>query len=148
MMLVAFASNPVRFSVSMLPKGKTVTAEHMVKRFNSLKQNKITFKELTLQMDNARLHAAGRTMAYLTNNGVNRLSQSPYSPDLNLCDRWLFTRLQEHCRKVQYLSGDEALDDVQRFLRGLPETTILREVEKLVEHCRAIINEAGGYVTS
>ena len=26
------------------------------------------------------------------------VSKSPYSPDLNLCDRFLLTRLQEHCR--------------------------------------------------
>ena len=55
MLLVAFTCSPARFSVTALPKGETVTAEYMVeflqatnKRFSSLKKDKITFKELTV----------------------------------------------------------------------------------------------------
>ena len=66
---------------------------------------------------------------------------------MNLCDRFLFTRLQEHCRKVNYLDGEELYADVQRFLRSLSEEQLVRELNKLKEHCHAVISQAGAYVT-
>ena len=72
MFLVAFTTSPARFSVTALPKGVTVTADYMVEflkatgnRFNNLKSHKIRFKDLLLQMDNARPHSAARTQTYL-----------------------------------------------------------------------------------
>ena len=105
MLLIAFTCSPANCLVTALPRGVTVTAEYMVEffksmghRFNNLKKDKIILKELLLQMDNARPHSAARTQTYLGNTGATVLSQSPYSPDLNLCDRFLFTILQRHCR--------------------------------------------------
>ena len=60
---------------------------------------------------------------------------------------FLFTRLQEHCRKVNYLEGEELNADVQRFLRSLSEEQLVRELNKLKEHCHAVISQAGAYVT-
>ena len=101
--------------MTALPKGVTVTADYMVdffketvNRFNNLKSDKIKFKDLLLQMDNARPHSAARNQTYLNSPGVNRLPQSPYSPDLNLCDRFIFTSLQRHCRAEQYMDGNKA----------------------------------------
>ena len=58
--------------MSALPKGETVTADYMVEyfkdtgnRFRNLSKNKVAFKNLLLQMDNAKLHSAARTQAYL-----------------------------------------------------------------------------------
>ena len=39
-----------------------------------------------LQMDNARPHTAVITPQYLAAMGPRLVYQSPYSPDLNLCD--------------------------------------------------------------
>ena len=75
--LVAFTCKPKRFSVSVLPIGETIDAEYMIqylkdpgKRFLSLKHNKINRKEIHLQMDNARPHAALATQDYLTKRGT------------------------------------------------------------------------------
>ena len=87
------------------PRLLTQELATLLNRFNNLKQNNITLKELTLQMDNARPHSAALTNDYLGNTGVTMLSQSPYSPDLNLCDRFLFTRLQQHCRGWNMQTG-------------------------------------------
>ena len=75
------------------------------------------------------------------------VSKSPYSPDINLCDRFLFTRLQEHCRAKEHGNGEELYIDAKRYLRSLPEDLLLHELNKLLEHCRAVIREAGAYVT-
>lgn len=155
MLLIAFTTSPARFSITVLPKGKTIDAECFVqflkdtnKRFSSLKQNKTTLKKLTLQFDNARHHSAGRTQEYLRSSNITTMKQSPYIPDLNQCDRFLFTRLQEHCRGQEYADSHELQYDVQRFLRQLPESLLLHELDKLKSTCEAIIRESGSYITT
>ena len=63
--------------------------------------------------------------------GLTNIEQSPYNPDLNMCDRFLFTRLQEHCRMQHYGSTEELKIDMQQFLRQLPKSLFLRALEKL-----------------
>ena len=154
-LLVSFTCSPARFSVTVLPKGETVTADYMVEylkdtgnRFRNLKKDKIAFKNFLLQMDNARPHSAERTQTYLEQNGVPIVPQSLYSPDLNFCDRFLIARLQENCRAKEYGNGEELYIDAKRYLRSLPEDLLLHELNKLLEHCRAVIREAGAYVTN
>ena len=124
-------------------------------------------------MDNARPHSAARTQDYLKGTGATILSQSAYSPDLKLCNRFLFSHLQQHCKGLEYLDGDELYRGtcllkasnillyyfvsiksllsttllVQHYLRQLPEDLMKHEVEKMLIHCRAVIREGGGYVT-
>ena len=105
--------SPARFSITALPKGKTANAEYFVqflkdsnKRFTNLKQKKTRLKDLTLQFDNAKPHTAQRIKDCISSQGVITIKQSPYSADLNLCDRFLFTRLQEHC-EIRHYNGAE-----------------------------------------
>ena len=104
-------------------------------RFRNLKKDKIAFKNILLHIDNTRPRSAERTQAYLDQNGVQIVPQSPYSPDLNLCDRFLFTRLQEHCREKEYGNGEELYIDAKLYLRSLPEDLLLHELNKLLEQC-------------
>ena len=50
-----------------------------------------------------------------------------------MCDWFLFTRLQDHCRIHRYGSTEELKMDMQRFLRQLQKSLFLRirELEKL-----------------
>ena len=83
-------------------------------RILNLKKDKIAFKNLILQMDNARPHSVKRTQTYLEQSGVQIVPQSPYSVYLNLCDRFLFTRLQHHCWAKEYSNGEELYIDATR----------------------------------
>ena len=155
MLLVAFTCSPARFSVTALPKGATVTGEDMVdfykatrQRFNNIRHNRIKFSDLILQHDNARPHAAARTQTYLAGTGVTMLPQSPCSPDLNICDRSLFTILQQHCMGQQYADGNELLLDTQHFRGSLSEDMLKLQIDKLRNHCQAVISEAGMYITN
>ncbi|QQP57624.1 Uncharacterized protein FKW44_002673 [Caligus rogercresseyi] len=56
------------------------------KRFLSLKKDKIRLKDCLLMWGNARPHTATDTREFLTRRDVEPVKQSPYSPDLNLCD--------------------------------------------------------------
>ena len=76
------------------------------------------FDDMLLQMDNARLHIAVITQQYLAAMGIRLVYQSQYSPDLNLYDRFLFKRLKEVVRLVQYDSNDEVVKAAQHCLRA------------------------------
>ena len=49
---------------------------------------------------------------------------------------------------MEYANGNELERDVQRFLRRLPEELLKNELNKLHEHCRAVIREGGAYVNT
>ena len=140
---------PARFSITVLPKDEKIDAECFVqflkdtgKRFNNLRRSKTKLRDLTLQFDNARPHTAQRTQSYMSAVGLTDIEQSPCSPDLNMCDRLLFTRLQEHCRMQHYESIEELKVNVQ-----LPKSLFLRELEKLKSHCENVIRQSGIYIT-
>ena len=79
--------------------------------------------------------------------GLANIEQSAHSPDLNMCGRFLFTRLKEHCRIQHYLSTDELKMDVQRFLTQLPKSLFLREIEKPKMHFEDMVRWSGVYIT-
>ena len=90
MLVVAFTCSPPRFSITALPKGKTVDSEYMIKlfqetrrRFSNLRKNPAMFDDMLLQMDNARPHTAVIIQQYLAAMGLRLVYQSP---DLNICD--------------------------------------------------------------
>ena len=78
------------------------------KRFQNLKKNKVTLQELHFQMDNARPHTAAATKQFLDRRGVCLVSQSTYSPDLNILDRFLFRHIEMDLRGEDF-SGLEDL---------------------------------------
>ena len=90
---------------------------------------------------------AEHTQQYLAAMGLWLVYLSPYSPDLSLCDRFLFARLKDAVKPVQHISSDEFLKAAQHFLRSLPEDYLKHEFEKLLEHCRAVIRSGGDYIT-
>ena len=83
----------------------------------------------------------------MSTGGITNIEQCPYSPDLNMCDRVLFTRLQEHCRMQHYGTTKKFKMDMQRFLRQLPKSLFVRELEKLISHCDVVVRQSGIHTT-
>ena len=121
------------------------------KRFNNLKRRKTKLKDLILQFSKVKATTSPKNLNLklyerwgLINNNIERC---PYSPDLNMCNRILFTRLQEHCRMQHYESTEELKMDMQWFLRQLPKSLFLRGLEKLKSHCKVVVRQSGIYTT-
>ena len=94
------------------------------KQFNSLKNHKIQLKNLMLMWDNARPHAAAETRDFLTQRDMEQVKQSPYSPDLNLCDRFLFRKLKHLLRDDLFRTHEEATSAVQRAMKMIDENEV------------------------
>ena len=99
MVTIALTCKPKRFSVALMPQGESINAENMIqylkvkdtsKRLQNLKKDKTSLKEMHFQMENALPLNAAATQNFLAYWNANLVKQSPYSPDLNLLDMFLF----------------------------------------------------------
>lgn len=153
LLMVAFTPNK-RFSVSALPYGETVDANHVVEfiretgnKWRTLRSSPIHLDQLLWQMDNARPHTAHTVRDFLERRQVATVWQSPYSPDMNLCDRFLFRWLKDDLREDTFHDHKEVETAALHALRDMSEEALVAEVEKLLEHCQSVIDAGGVYVT-
>ena len=116
------------------------------KRFNSLKNHKIQLKNLNLMWDNARPQAAAETRHFLTQHDMEQVKQSPHSPDLNLCDRFLFRKLKHLLRDELFRTHEEATSAIQRAMKMIEENELFGQLKKLREHCKDVITAGGDYI--
>lgn len=151
--LLAFSSNK-RFSVRALSYGTSIdSAEYVAfvrntgNRWRSLRANPIHLRDVLWQHDNARPHTSAATKEFFQQRQVKTIWQAPYSPDLNLCDRWLFNLLKTELRKEEYKSEKEVENAALRVLRRVDEAYFQHELAKLLQHCEAVISCGGHYVT-
>lgn len=135
----------------VLERNVTVNADlyigfltRMERYFREL-QNPILPENMRIQQDNATPHTAHRTAAHMEEMNIRWVRQPPYSPDLNLCDRYIFPRLEAVRPKF------ESADDIRRFLdHEIPNFTQDRMRKALldnIEHVRKVIDNGGNYVT-
>ena len=116
-------------------------------KWRVLRKNPIHLKDVFWQHDNARCHVSAVTTQYFAKRGITLVKQSPYSPDLNLCDRWLNCALKDSLRGTKFLSDEEVTEAALRFLRQQPIDVMKEQVNKLYRHCKRVIEEHGIYIT-
>ena len=62
--------------------------------------------------------------------GLTSIEQSPYSPNLNMCDRFLFTKLQENCRMQHYISTEELKNGLATVFDAAYEIFVFKKVRE------------------
>jgi hypothetical protein len=152
LLLLAFTPNK-RFHVRCLPPGQMMNSEAYIdflrntgEKWRTLRSNPIHLSDILLMQDNARPHCSHKTTAFLTFRSVQCLRQSPYSPDLNLCDRWAFRYLKNQLADSVFDDEEDVKRAALQALRRVDEMTLQHEVNKLLAHCQSIITNNGHYV--
>ena len=122
LLLLAFMPNKC-FLVTALPYGVSVDAQCMVDYlrrtgdlWRTLRSKPVRLNEVSLQIDNARPHTARLVPDFLQEKNITTIWQSPYSPDLNLCDRFLFLWLKNSLRGMMFNSVEEVEEASLRVL--------------------------------
>ncbi len=77
-------------------------------------------RAMVLLHDNASPHRALQTRAHLRASGVTVLEHPPYSPDLSLCDYFLFPWLKHDLRGRRFATLDDLQDAIDVVLRQIP----------------------------
>lgn len=143
-----------KFHVQATGKSCKIDSEYFINFLRScgnkwcmLRSDPTRLKDVLLQFDNARPHISANTKQFLERRKVKTLWQAPYSPDLNMCDRWLFKWLKMELQKTAFTNAEEVAAASLQVLRDIPESVYEREIEKLLDHCQRVIDNNGSYVT-
>lgn len=104
----------------------------------------ILLENTRLCQDNARPHTSHATMAFIHDKNIRIIKQAPYSPDTNLCDRYIFPRLEAK-RNADF----DSYEDLKTFLDNeLPLFTKDRMQRALIEmenDLKKIVEQDGSY---
>ena len=153
-MIVLCFTGDGKIYVELLAPGETLTSEKYVhflrtvgERWRTLKSSPTRLCCLWLMHDNARPHSAASTRDFLSYRKVKVIKQSPYSPDLNLCDRWIFREHKEHLRKFKFSNQEEVKEETLRWFRSIPKSRFEKEILHLFQHCENVILKEGDYIT-
>ena len=87
------------------------------------------------------------TQAFLVHRDIQPVKQPAYSPDLNLCDRFLFRKIKHRLLGYDFRGHEDVKDCMQRVVRSLPEDELFQQLKKLRGHSQTIIEAGGDYVT-
>ena len=97
--------------------------------------------------NNAKPHSAHETQAFIVQRDIQPLKQPSYSPDLNLCDRFLFRKIEHRLKGYDFGGHEDVKDCMQWVVRSLPDDELFQQLKKLRDHCQTIIEAGGDYVT-
>ena len=97
-------------------------------------------------MDNARPHASRLIQGFLADSGVQIIKQSRYSPDLNLCDRFIFRKIKSELNGVDLMDQDDVRKSVQHIFRHISEDFLVCQLWKLPKNAKRFIESGGHYL--
>lgn len=122
LLLLVFTCNK-KFYVDDTDKGETVDSSFYVDfvlsagdSWTALRTDPTKLCELWWQHDNARPHTAKTTSDFFDLRGIHRVWQSPYSPNFNLCVRFVFSYLKKELRKSNFDTAAEVKSESLRIL--------------------------------
>lgn len=151
MILVAICFDG-KFVVDILRDGETVDSNRYVEFLKkvhhtfSRRVRPLAWEEWLLQHDNARPHTSRLTNVFLVSKHVTVVGQPPYSPDYNLLDRWVFSKLENSRRDTNFVDENDVLQHVTDELRGLQENELKHQFAKLKSDLQDIIASSGDYL--
>ena len=80
---------------------------------------------------------------FLQRRHIQMVLQSPYSQDLNMCDRWLFSHLKSQMKKSTFNCAEEMRDAALQVFHAIPKEHFIREGYKQLEY---VIEKQGEYI--
>ena len=121
MVLFAFTGDG-KVCMEAVEPGTAVTSEIYIEflrkvgdKWRTLRSSPTRLNQLIWMHDNARPHTAASTMEFLEKRNVTCIKQAPYSPDLNMCDRWIFKELKKHLRNCSIQSKDDVVSEALQW---------------------------------
>lgn len=106
----------------------------------------VCWRNATIFHDNARPHTSNATRTFITGKNCTLLKQPPYSPDINICDRMVFPKLEMERRHITFNSADEVQEFLTDHLRNNNADIMSRQLIALGTHCQKVIDKNGDYI--
>ena len=110
----------------MVPNKTTVNGEYYSHLIKTQLQRVVREKRpdhyrsgYILHQDNAPVHMSRRVQDTILSLGIETLPHPPYSPDLAICDFWLFPVMKDMLRGKKHQSREELGVSITKVLRGM-----------------------------
>ncbi len=98
-----------------------------------------------LLQDGAPAHNADSTQRFLRYNSIKTLPHPGYSPDLNPCDYWFFTRVKKIVKGVRHRTLNELKTAVERAIQGIDQAEFAAAMDRLVPRLQKCVDVRGSY---
>ena len=137
LLMIPFFDSTGMIYLHWVPTGQTVNKEYYVdvlrefrKRFCRRKRPALLKSDQWhFHQDNAPVHDSILVTDYLTKMGIKTVPYSPYGPDLDPCDFWLFPKL----RGCRYETIEEMKETVTKVIDTLTQEDIHGAFQKVLE---------------
>jgi transposase len=104
-------------------------------------------RDIIFHHDNARPHTAQLATDYLKEKKVKIMRHPPpYSPDIALCDFWLFGELKKNLRRHKFTTEEELETAVMEFFESIPQEQWLEAFKRWQDRMQRVIDNAGEYI--
>ena len=143
-------SGKVCFEV--LPPFKTIDTDIFISFLKRMNRNfkrqstPLNWENMTLIFDNVRPHISTATHDFLERKRVHVLNQPAYSPDFNLCDRYLFLELEKQRKRINFETREELSEYLGNALKCFHSEILNRQFLYLKNDLQKIIQKHGEYV--
>lgn len=128
-----------------LEEQKTVTAKWYTTVCLPQVFNSVNIRGLMLHHDNASSHTAHDTLEFLKRWKVKVVKHPPYSPDLAMCDFWLFFNLKKHLRGCRFATEEEIDVAITDYFDSIPENGWCEAFELWKVRLQKCIDAGGNY---
>lgn len=135
-----------------LPEGQTVNKEYYLGVMRRLRESvRLKRPELwknqswILHHDNASAHNALIIRDFLTKNNTNTMQQAANSPDLAVCDFFLFNRVKKPLRGQRFNSSEMIKQKSKEALLSIPKIEFQKAFENLITRWHKCIEVNGDY---
>lgn len=140
------------FYYEIVPRNASVDSVYYVQFLTNMHQKfahqsqHIGWRNSCLIHDNARPHVAKLVTAFVQKKGMTVRCQAPYSPDFNLEDAWLFSRLENMRANTNFEDSDDLNQFLSEAMQSIPKSEFTKAFEKLKTNFAAVINANGSYI--
>ena len=135
-LMIPFFDRTGMIYMHWVPTRQTVNKEYYVevlrefrKRFRCKRPALFKSGQWHFHQDNAPVHNSILVIYYLTKMGIKTVPHPPYSPNLALCDFWLFPKL----RGCHYETIEEMKEAVMKVINTLTQEDFHGAFQKLLE---------------
>lgn len=133
------------FLCEVLPRGEAINSVRYIEFLTNLQRTRRQ-GNLVIMHDNARPHKSQMTENFLIDNGIGLVSQPPYSPDMNLLDRFIFRNMETERRNQEFDDINDARIFVNNYLATFRRHVLTNELAHFRRDLQAIINNRGEYL--
>jgi len=99
-----------------------------------------------LHHDNAPAHTSHLVQQFLAKHSTAQLQQPPYSPDLALCDFYLFPRLTKVLKGHQFEATEDIKRNSMKTLLDIPNEEFAKCFQQRQTHWAKCVAAEGNYV--